>query len=126
MSFTIQEAPSIDLHKATNIRDIIETQGIPNVKNSNEVSIPYVIVQGTVEPLKNSIESQYEKGVKGVIREFTILEHVRKYGRSGFWLDSTKTIQHTSNSVPFSLNHKVQVRSKFSEFKVSRVPIIDP
>ena len=109
------------MHKAPNIRDIIETQGIPNVKNANEVSIPYVIVQGTVEPLKNSIESQYEKEVKGVIREFTILEHVRKYGRSGFWLDSTKTIQHTSNSVPFSLNHKVQVGCVI---KVLNVPSI--
>ena len=109
------------MHKAPNIRDIIETQGTPNVKNSNEVSIPYVIVQGTVEPLKNSIESQYEKGVEGVIREFTILEHVRKYGRSGFWLDSTKIIQHTSNSVPFSLNHKVQVSLLISELKVLNV-----
>ena len=112
------------MHKAPNIRDIIETQGTPNVKNSNEVSIPYVIVQGTVEPLKNSIESQYEKGVKGVIREFTILEHVRKYGRSGFWLDSTKTIQHTSNSVPFSLNQQVQVGLKFCEIKGLDVPNI--
>ena len=109
LNFHFQKAPSIDLETVKDIPKLIETRGKANDSDSNEITIPYAIIRGSVVPLKASIESQYEKGLKGVIREFTISEHVRKYGRTGFWLDTTKTIQHTSNHVPFSLNRTVKV-----------------
>lgn len=65
-----------------------------------------------MSPLKSSstlLESHFQKGVKGVVREFSIVEHKRTLGRSGFWYDSTRTIQTYSNHVPFALNKIVEI-----------------
>ena len=88
---------------------MFESHGKTNQEDSKEISIPYIIIRGSVVPLKSSIKSEHKEEIKGVIREFSIIEHVRKFSRSGFWLDSTKTIHHTSNHVPFGLSQTVQV-----------------
>ena len=45
--------------------------------------------------------------MEGVIRQFSICEHKKNFSRTGFWYDSTRTIQTYTNHVPFYLGSKI-------------------
>ncbi len=108
----IKAAPELilsDSETTVGIRDFVNHHGKTSGENSNEVAVPYAVIEGNVTPVKSLLESHYQKGVKGVVRHFSIVEHARSHSRSGFWYDSTRTIQVYSNTVPFCLGHLVQV-----------------
>ena len=44
-----------------------------------------LVVRGAVNPVKSSLESHHSKGVEGVLRQFSIIEHKRTLSRTGFW-----------------------------------------
>ena len=90
----------------------MDSEGVQDLKNyvqnhgnlsedAKELSVPYVIIRGSVTPSKSPIESHHFKDIKGVIRQFSVTEHKRSLSRAGFWYDSSKVIQTYSNHVPF-------------------------
>ena len=93
------------------VEGYVKKYGQVNIEDDKEISIPYVIVRGSVNPKpgKTPLESQYQKGCQGVIRQFSIVEHKRTLGRAGFWIDSSRTIQNFSNHIPFVLGQTVEV-----------------
>ena len=52
---------------------------------STYVFCSILVVRGAVNPVKSSLESHHSKGVEGVIRQFSIIEHKRTLSRTGFW-----------------------------------------
>ena len=81
------------------MKKYVQDHGTRN--DSEETSVPYVIIRGSVQPAKTSLHSHYFQDIQGVIRQFSVTEHKRSLSRAGFWYDSTRTIQTSSNAVPF-------------------------
>jgi E3 ubiquitin-protein ligase MUL1 len=97
----------IDLDTVKDLSKFVEENGVVQV--DNDITIPYIVIEGcSVTPLKSSLESHYQN-VKGVIRQFSIVEHKRTLSRSGFWYDSQRTIQTYAKHVPFTLGRGLEV-----------------
>ena len=98
MSF--QNAPILDSEAVQDLKQYVQDHGTLS-EDSKETSVPYVIIRGSVQAAKTSLHSHYFQDVKGVIRQFSVTEHKRSLSRAGFWYDSSRTIQTSSNAVPF-------------------------
>ncbi|XP_046395416.1 mitochondrial E3 ubiquitin protein ligase 1-like isoform X2 [Ischnura elegans] len=99
-----------------NRRVVNEIKGAPVYEISPELEkavrlearkkLPYAVVRGQVKAIGPPIDSSSADGVTGVIQKITFREHVVSKGAHGFWSDSKRIIQETSNSIPFVLMGK--------------------
>jgi len=112
----VKRAPSLDLETTKDISKYILENGTVSGHDDREITIPYIVVRGAVNPVKSSLESHHSKGVEGVLRQFAIIEHKRTLSRTGFWYDSTRTIQTYTNHVPFYLGSKLPNLVEVSDF----------
>ena len=97
---SFQNAPILDSEAVQDLKKYVQDHGTLS-EDSKEISVPYVIIRGSVQAAKTSLHSHYFQDIQGVIRQFSVTEHKRSLSRAGFWYDSSRTIQTSSNAVPF-------------------------
>ncbi|KAG9353045.1 hypothetical protein JZ751_017621 [Albula glossodonta] len=66
--------------------------------------IPYAVIEGVVRSVKDSLNSQFVDGCKGVIERLTLREQKMVWNRTThIWNDCEKIIHQRTNTVPFDL-----------------------
>ena len=97
---SFQNAPILDSEAVQDLKQYVQDHGTLS-EDYKDISVPYVIIRGSVQAAKTSLHSHYFQDIQGVIRQFSVTEHKRSLSRAGFWYDSSRTIQTSSNAVPF-------------------------
>ncbi|XP_072442024.1 mitochondrial ubiquitin ligase activator of NFKB 1 [Chiloscyllium punctatum] len=66
--------------------------------------LPYAVIEGAVKPVKETLNSQFVEGCKGVIQRLVLQEHKMVWNRTThIWNDCEKIIHQRTNTVPFDL-----------------------
>ncbi|XP_078094711.1 mitochondrial ubiquitin ligase activator of NFKB 1 isoform X2 [Mustelus asterias] len=66
--------------------------------------LPYAVIEGVVNPVKETLNSQFVDGCKGVIQRLVLQEHKMVWNRTThIWNDCEKIIHQRTNTVPFDL-----------------------
>ncbi|XP_042544429.1 mitochondrial ubiquitin ligase activator of NFKB 1 [Dipodomys spectabilis] len=66
--------------------------------------VPYAVIEGAVQSVKETLNSQFVENCKGVIQRLTLQEHKMVWNRTThLWNDYSKIIHQRTNTVPFDL-----------------------
>ncbi|XP_062871342.1 mitochondrial ubiquitin ligase activator of NFKB 1 [Trichomycterus rosablanca] len=76
--------------------------------------IPYAVIEGVVQSVKETLSSQFVDNCQGVIARLTLKEKKMVWNRTThLWNDCEKVIHQRTNTVPFNLaSHDDSVRAK--------------
>ncbi|XP_051895203.1 mitochondrial ubiquitin ligase activator of NFKB 1 [Pristis pectinata] len=90
----LQEAPKFPLDQ--DLKSVL--------LNAPGKCLPYAVVEGSVIPVNETLNSQFVDGCKGVIHRLVLKEHNAVWNRTThLWNDCEKIIHQRTNSVPFDL-----------------------
>ncbi|NXN30554.1 MUL1 ligase, partial [Nycticryphes semicollaris] len=66
--------------------------------------VPYAVIEGVVQSVKETLSSQFVENCKGVIQRLTLQEHKMVWNRTThLWNDYEKIIHQRTNTTPFDL-----------------------
>ncbi|XP_075293433.1 mitochondrial ubiquitin ligase activator of NFKB 1 [Opisthocomus hoazin] len=66
--------------------------------------VPYAVIEGVVQSIKETLSSQFVENCKGVIQRLTLQEHKMVWNRTThLWNDYEKIIHQRTNTTPFNL-----------------------
>ncbi|NXX83527.1 MUL1 ligase, partial [Urocolius indicus] len=66
--------------------------------------VPYAVIEGVVQSVKDTLSSQFVENCKGVIQRLTLQEHKMVWNRTThLWNDYEKLIHQRTNTTPFQL-----------------------
>ncbi|XP_061868989.1 mitochondrial ubiquitin ligase activator of NFKB 1 isoform X1 [Colius striatus] len=66
--------------------------------------VPYAVIEGVVQSVKETLSSQFVENCKGVIQRLTLQEHKMVWNRTThLWNDYEKMIHQRTNTAPFEL-----------------------
>nr|ACO14654.1 RING finger protein C1orf166 [Caligus clemensi] len=100
----LRNAPILKLN--SHLKSEIESKGSLS-EDGESIAVSYAFIRGLVEADKLPLDSIYRPELSGVLRVSTILEHSKTMAMSGFWLDDSKVVSQTLDSVPFSLKESL-------------------
>ncbi|XP_022089696.1 mitochondrial ubiquitin ligase activator of nfkb 1-A-like [Acanthaster planci] len=103
----------------------------PNLKalvsEAPDSTIPYAVIEGSVEAIGKPLKSEHATGILGVLQSLICREHKTYWsGSTRLWHDTTRLIRNISRSVPFVIkdnNTAVRVDDPLSASGLD-VPII--
>uniref|UniRef100_A0AAR2K980 RING-type E3 ubiquitin transferase n=1 Tax=Pygocentrus nattereri TaxID=42514 RepID=A0AAR2K980_PYGNA len=91
---SFQDAPQIALNK--NLVDLL------NVTPGK--CLQYVVIEGTVQPVREPLRSQFQEGSVGVIQKLVLREHKLVWNSlARTWTDRERVLHQRVNAVPFNL-----------------------
>uniref|UniRef100_A0A8C6TZT4 RING-type E3 ubiquitin transferase n=1 Tax=Neogobius melanostomus TaxID=47308 RepID=A0A8C6TZT4_9GOBI len=97
--------------KATTANRLKEAQKLSIDQDLKEIlleapgrCVPYVVIEGAVKAVNETLKSQFVDNCKGVIERLTLKENKMVWNRTThLWNDTEKVIHQRTNSVPFSI-----------------------
>ncbi|XP_067826573.1 mitochondrial ubiquitin ligase activator of NFKB 1 [Heptranchias perlo] len=91
---TLKEAPKFPLDQ--DLKTVL--------LNAPGKCLPYAVIEGLVNSVKETLNSQFVDGCKGVIQRLVLQEHKMVWNRTThLWNDCEKIIHQRTNTVPFDL-----------------------
>lgn len=102
---------SLYKNRATTANRLKEAQKVSIDQDLKEIlleapgrCVPYVVIEGAVKAVNETLKSQFVDNCKGVIERLTLKEYKMVWNRTThLWNDTEKVIHQRINSVPFSL-----------------------
>ncbi|KAL4635960.1 mitochondrial ubiquitin ligase activator of nfkb 1-A-like [Arapaima gigas] len=99
----LNEAPRLSLDR-----------NLANILNATPGKcLQYVVIEGSVQPVKEPLRSQFQESCAGVIQKLVLREHRLVWnGLARTWTDSERFLHQRVNEVPFNLvgSDKAEVR----------------
>ncbi|XP_038062093.1 mitochondrial ubiquitin ligase activator of nfkb 1-A-like isoform X2 [Patiria miniata] len=88
----IKDAPRLNIDR--NLQTI--------VSEAPENTIPYAVIEGSVEAIGKPLQSEHTPGILGVLQTLICREHKTYWsGSTRLWHDTTRLIRNINRSVPF-------------------------
>jgi len=100
----IRDAPKFDnlADLRENLRLGTDDEDIVHSSAAETTNMPYVVIEGRVEPIDGGISSQFLPHESGVIKTFAIKDH-KVERRGGLWHEKSDNIQESHRDVPFKI-----------------------
>ncbi|KAL3858265.1 hypothetical protein ACJMK2_012861 [Sinanodonta woodiana] len=87
---------------------IVDNLIIERLKDTEGNCLPYVCVEGEVNPVGQPLKSQFKDGTTGVLQKISLVEHKSKRTQ-GIWSDVKNLIREKLEQVPFVLKQPDRV-----------------
>lgn len=102
---------SLYKNRATTANRLKEAQKVSIDQDLKEIlleapgrCVPYVVIEGAVKAVNETLKSQFVDNCKGVIERLTLKENKMVWNRTThLWNDTEKVIHQRTNSVPFAI-----------------------
>ncbi|XP_054258591.1 mitochondrial E3 ubiquitin protein ligase 1-like [Macrosteles quadrilineatus] len=85
------------------LQDVISKGENKDVEQIQTGEKRYTMVQGPVKSLGNNIISVYAPNMSGVVQRMSTNEYVMTRNSSGYWMDQSRPIHQSYNTVPFAI-----------------------